>query len=91
MIRGAVDLFRRFTGMEPQHVDEYEIQIPKVGMIIGQCDGVLYTTVRDNEKLSYIHEFDGRSRPLLCSSWDGKQIFIVGGHYNFTEDGIVDY
>ena len=89
-IAGAVDLFRRFTGMEPQFVEEVKVRLPEVAMVIGKCDGVMYTTVRDGKTESYIHEFTGRSRPLLCSSWDGKQLLFVGGNYNFTKDGIVD-
>lgn len=89
-INGAVDLYRRFTGMEPKYVDRIKVNPPKVGMIIGKCDGVLYTTKRDGKTEQYIHRFDGRSRPTLCASWDGKEIFFVEGAYNFTEDGIVD-
>ena len=91
-VNGAVELFRRFTGMEPKYTDSVKNPMNgiRAGMVIGKLAGVLYDTVRDGEKLQYIHEFTGRSRPTLCASWDGKQIFIVDGHYNFTDEGIVD-
>ena len=59
-------------------------------MEIGRLDGVLYTTTHRNKKASYIHKFTGRSRPTLVASADGKRLFILGGGYNFTKDGIVD-
>jgi hypothetical protein len=59
-------------------------------MLIGTCDGVLYTTSRSGKTEKYIHKFSGISRPLLASSWDGKQLYLLGGAYNFTDEGIVD-
>lgn len=87
----AMDLYRRFSGHEPELVGRTKKPtIDDVGIIIGEMDGVSYETVRDGEKLKYFHKFDKKSRPLLVSSHDGKSIYIVGGQYNFTEDGIVD-
>ena len=63
---------------------------PKVGLVIGKLDGVLYTTVRDGKRESYIHEFRARSRPLLAASSDGTQLRIVGGRFEFTDAGIED-
>jgi len=61
---------------------------------VGTVDGVLYTTVRDGRTEKYIHEFRKKSRPhlaVLAVSHDGKQLFILGGGYTFTERGIVDH
>lgn len=63
----------------------------KVGLIIGECDGLLYTTERDGKIEKYIHRFKKSSRPLLVSSYDGSALYIVGGRYKFTERGIVDH
>ena len=63
---------------------------PKTGLVIGELDGVLYTTVRDGETEKYIHEFKKKSRPLLVSSHDGDSLHIIGGEYEFTEKGIED-
>jgi len=71
-------------------VETLKISIPEVALKIGQCDGVLYTTVRDGKTEKYIHKFKARSRPLLVTSFDGKQLLMVGGSFRFTERGIVD-
>jgi hypothetical protein len=63
---------------------------PKVGICIGDIDGIMYTTERDGEIQKYIHTFKSADRPLFVVSPDGSQLFIVGGHYTFTERGIVD-
>lgn len=90
MIEHAMALFKRFRLDDPQHVDDVKYKTPEVGMVIGDCDGILYTTVRNGKTERYKHEFKKSARPLLVSSWDGKQILIVGGSYNFTQDGITD-
>jgi len=74
----------------PENLDYYEVEPVDVAFKIGECDGLLYTTVRDGVKESYIHKFKKKSRPLLVSSHDGKQLFLLGGRYDFTERGIVD-
>ena len=84
----AGQLFKDFTGHNPQSLQRVKLNLPKVGLVVGQLDGVLYTTVRDGKRESYIHEFEKR-RPLLVSSHDGKSLHILGGEYEFTERGIV--
>lgn len=64
--------------------------VPDVGLKIGHLDGVLYTTVRDGKTEKYIHKFKRSSRPLLAVSFDGKNLIMLGGAYQFTERGIVD-
>lgn len=66
------------------------IRAPKTGLVIGELDGVLYTTVRDGKREKYIHRFRKNSRPLLVSAHDGKSLHILGGEYEMTERGIVD-
>jgi len=86
----AVQLYKRFTGHEPKYVDTLDIPQHDVLMLIGKCDGVLYSTRRDGRNERYIHKFSGNSRPLLCASFDGTQLYLLGGAYDFTEEGIVD-
>jgi len=76
--------------MEPEFVDMVDRPAHDVLMLIGHCDGVLYTTRRDGQVEKYIHKFSGKSRPLLASSFDGKQLYLLGGAYDFTEEGITD-
>jgi len=76
--------------MEPEFVDMVDRPAHDVLMLIGHCDGVLYTTRRDGKQEKYIHRFKRNSRPLLASSFDGKQLYMLGGAYDFTEEGITD-
>ena len=57
---------------------------------VGYLDAVMYETVRDGKTEKYIHRFKKQARPLLCSSYDGTQLLILGGGYDFTDRGIVD-
>ena len=87
----AADLFERFTGHDAQNETRVTVPpLPKVAAVIGECDGVLYTTVRDGQTERYIHKFRKADKPLLCVAPDGRQILLVGGRYRFTEAGIVD-
>lgn len=81
----------RFTGHAAKSgVEAKVIPLSGVGMVIGELDAVCYTTVRDGETESYKHEFRKKSRPMLVSSADGKNLYIVGGSYHFGARGIVD-
>jgi hypothetical protein len=87
----AGKLFEDFTGHELTHAKRIAApRLPKVLVKIGTADGLLYTTVRDGKTERYIHEFKARSRPTFAVTPDGKQLYLLGGAYNFTERGIVD-
>lgn len=88
-VRRAVELFQNFRGDEPEYIDTVEVPDYDTYMVIGYLDFVGYHTIRDGEDERYVHHFDEKSRPLLCSSHDGKQLIIVGGRYKFGERGIV--
>ncbi len=83
-------MFKDFRGDEPEDAQKVRLRNPKVGLVIGEMDGVVYTTVRDGKQEKYIHEFKKKSRPLLVSSHDGDSLHIIGGEYEFTERGIED-
>lgn len=87
---GAIELYREFTGEEPTTVDTVELNDYTVGIVVGECDGILYSTVRDGKAEQYIHRFTKRARPLLCVSHDGNQLFLVGNGYEFRDTGIND-
>ena len=90
-IAKAASLYERFSGHEAEIVGRVSVPaVPKVAACIGECDGVLYTTVRDGREERYIHKFAVNDKPLLCVTPDGRQILLVGGRYRFTELGIVD-
>ena len=66
------------------------MRVPQTALAIGELDGVMYTTRRDGKQEKYIHKFKKSSRPLLCASFDGKILVVLGGAYQFTKRGIVD-
>ena len=87
----AARLYTDFTGHE--RVNVQKVRAPRrsrVMLAIGYVDGIMYSTVRDGRSEKYIHRFGRKSRPLLLSSPDGKQLYLLGGAYDFTERGIVD-
>lgn len=86
----AIDLFKKFRGDNPEFIETHNVSLPDVAFVIGHLDGVMYTTVRDGKTEKYLHKFKKSSRPLLISSYDGKQLVILGGGYTFTEKGIED-
>lgn len=87
----AADLYERFTGHDAEPSGHVTVPpLPEVVAVIGPCDFVGYTTVRDGITEKYIHKFRARDKPLLCVTPDGSQILLVGGNYVFTERGIVD-
>jgi hypothetical protein len=88
----AARLYQRFTGHAAAPLADVPApRVPRVGLAIGTCDGLLYTTVRDGAKEAYIHRFKAADRPLFVVSPDGLQLFLVGGRFRFTERGIVDF
>lgn len=89
----AKKLYRNFTGLEPESVQSVKLHLPDAAMVIGECDEVWYTTIRDDggvKQQRYRHRFKRSSRPLLCVSADGKTLLVLGGDYEFTERGIED-
>ena len=90
-VEKASDLYRRFSGHEPESIGKIRLtKPPECAIVVGTLDGLLYTTVRDGVEEKYIHKFSARSKPLFVVSPDGKQIFVIGGQFDFTERGIVD-
>ena len=89
-IQKAIDNFEDFSGHKAEFIDKKNLPILDVGFKIGTCDGILYTTVRDGRTEKYVHRFKGRARPILVSNFDGSFIALIGGHYKFTDRGIID-
>ena len=89
-VQEAIENYERFTGHTPEFLDKHAQKKMSVGFKIGECDGILYTTVRDGRTEKYIHKFKKRARPILASNHDGSFIGLVDGDYQFTDRGIVD-
>lgn len=89
-LAAAESLFRRFTGHKGEVLGKMAFpKNPKQALAIGELFDVGYVTVRDGKVERYRHTFPARSRPLLVVSFDGTQLFILGGGYRFTDRGIV--
>lgn len=90
-IRKAKALYKDFSGHEGDEVEYIEApKLPPAVLVIGELEAVIYSTVRDDTAERYIHKFKASSRPLLCASPDGDQLFVIGGNFEFTDRGIVD-
>lgn len=89
-IRAAADLFEQFTGHEADHYRAVPHTWPETVLTVGECDGILYSTIRDGVPEKYIHRFKKSARPLLAASHDGSQLALIGGKFRFTDRGIVD-
>lgn len=89
-INAASKLYANFRGEKPRYIQSVDFEVSPVMLLIGELDGVLYSTRRDGKNESYIHKFAKKSRPLLVSNHDGSQIYILGGEYIFSESGIID-
>lgn len=91
-INQAAKLIQDFSGHKARVFGRVQFPPnPDVGVVVGLVLGVSYETKRDGVNEKYYHRFTLKhSRPLLVSSEDGKQLYLLGGEYDFTERGIVD-
>jgi hypothetical protein len=88
--KGAA-LYEDFTGHDAEDMGNFEMgPVPKVAVVIGDCEGIIYNTTRDGKFERYIHKFKAKSRPMFAVTPDGTQLLLLGGNYDFTERGIVD-
>lgn len=89
-VKRAIKLFRSFRDAEPEEILTVQVPLPKAAIVVGHVDYVGYTTTHEGKKVAYEHKFRAGSRPLLCASADGTQLLLLGGRFEFTEQGIVD-
>lgn len=83
-------MYEEFTGHDADHYQKIPVEWPEVALQVGECDGILYSTVRDGVPEKYIHKFKKSARPLLVASHDGQSLGLISGNFTFTERGIVD-
>ncbi len=91
-IAQASKLIQDFSGHKARIFGKMKFpKNPGTAIAIGYLLGLSYETKRDGVMEKYYHRFTRKvSRPLLAVSSDGKQLYLLGGAYNFTERGIVD-
>jgi hypothetical protein len=86
----AADLYNSFRETDARKINTVKLRMPGIVVAIGHLEYIGYRTSHQSETTFYKHPFRAGSRPLLASSPDGKQLFLLGGRYDFTGRGIVD-
>ncbi len=86
----ACSLFESFRDRPPRKIKKVNIDIPTAMVVVGYVEFVGYKTTHSDKVKLYKHDFAPGSRPLLCSSPNGKQLFLLGGRFKFGARGIVD-
>ena len=97
----AIAIYENFREKSARRVAVVKVQIPNIVAIVGHIEALWktkeghvgaidYRTTHGRKLTLYRHAFAAGSRPLLCVSPDGRQLFLLGGNYKFTERGIVD-
>lgn len=90
-IAQAANLYREFSGHDADYYQKIPVEWPDVALTVGECDGILYSTIRDGTPEKYVHKFKKSARPLLVASHDGRILGLIGGNFRFTDRGITDY
>jgi len=89
-IAEAAQRYEEFSGHRAGYGERVKLPTPRAGLVVGDLDGVLYTTVRDGRKERYVHKFKKTAKPLLVAGSDGRSLHVLGDRFEFTERGIVD-
>ena len=90
-MKQAVDLYTSFREKRPTKLARLPVEIPKVVAAMGHVEAIDYRTTHGGKVTLYRHKFTKGSRPILAVSGNGKQLMLLGGHYAFTDRGIVDH
>lgn len=89
-VEEATRRYEEFSGHRAGYGEKVNLPVPRAGLVVGDLDGVLYTTVRDGQEEKYVHKFRRKSKPLLVAGSDGRSLHVLGDRFEFTERGIVD-
>ncbi len=83
-------LYRAFNRFEPSRVMKirHSRVIPPVVVELGELVGVIYRSDKGQpgQALTYIHRME--DPPRLVSNIEGTQLYVVGGSYRVTPQGI---
>lgn len=85
----AEKLFRDFHGRNARDNEIVTVKqtTPEETLEVGQLYGIMYKV--QGTKEPYLHKFGPGSKAKLLVSADGKQIYIIGGSYKFTDRGFI--
>lgn len=83
-------LYQRFNQFPADHIEHvhHNRQIPQVVVALGELTGIIYRSDKwqPGRPRTYIHFLN--DKPRLVSNVEGTQLYIVGGNYRVTTDGI---
>ena len=88
-IARARALFESFHKRPPRNGEIVAIPSPKGATVVLEVGTLLslgYRSSGDGE--AYYHEFESK-RPKVFVTSDGRQAFLIGGSYTFTERGFI--
>ena len=87
MGRALYQQFNQFPADRIEHV-HHNRQIPPVVVGLGELTGVIYRSDKwqPGRPRTYIHFLE--EKPRLVSNVEGTQLYIVGGNYRVTPQGI---
>lgn len=91
--RSAKALATKFHGRTPDPSEVTRLTKPKIPNTlanIGKIFAIEYIAERDGKEYRFRHVFKAKARPHLAVSPDGKNAFMLGGAWVFTEDGFED-
>ena len=86
----GIDLYHAFNGFGPSRVVKirHPRVIPPVVVELGELVGLMYRSDKGQpgQPRTYIHRME--DPPRLVSNVEGTQLYIVGGSYQVTPQGI---
>lgn len=86
-VKRAVALYKAFFGRAPSVQEVVTVTCPDGAdaIVIGRVKSVVYHPTQGSRPLE--HEFSKRNPPMLAVTANGRQIFVLGGAYQFTSRG----
>lgn len=89
-MRQGLDLYRAFNRFDPSRVMKirHSRVIPPIVVELGELVGLIYRSDKGQpgQPLTYIHRMG--NPPHLVSNIEGTQLYVVGGSYRVTQQGI---
>ncbi len=86
----GMDLYQAFNRFEPSRVMKirHSRVIPPVVVELGELVGLIYRSDKGQpgQPRAYIHRME--DPPRLVSNIEGTQLYVVGGSYRVTQQGI---
>ena len=86
----GLDLYQAFNGFGPSRVMKirHSRVIPPVVVELGELVGLIYRSDKGQpgQPRAYIHTME--HPPRLVSNIEGTQLYVVGGNYRVTPQGI---